>query len=603
MYPITDAVKALFDAEHRQVLRITGIAPMKEKTISIYSGNTKIFESGAGQSIAVYSGDTEIYNNSDSTEIDVYSGDKLIYYYDKDGLYSLTITDADVLFDGFSIDRYCCNGEKLEVGTAIAGQMTLKLNNTDGRFDNVIFEGMEMFVEIGIADWTQSEPTITYIPCGYYTPDMQPRRLNHIDLTCLDRMTRFDVVVEPTDLTLPATVAGLVGQMNALCGVTLAESIDTLPNADVVITELPTVTGDMTYRNLLQWCAGIMATNAWFDWNGLLRFTWYGTETDYETTTGNRFDSDYYEEDLTITGAVYTNSSGVEIVEGTDDYAIDLTGNALAGPLIATVLPGVNTAVNGLSYRPLTAAVVNAPYLWPMDAIDFTDKDGNTYSSVLTNVAFGLNGTTALESKGLTYAINKRTQPKGVTKEQAQLLNEVAKSVEDDIDASLTQEDIFNRLTDNGAAQGLFLTQDGQLFINASYLNSGEINAAIVRIINLTADDISSGIIHSADYRTEVVPMIYPSSTLYPSDTTYPSNGEYVTSGFAIDFNAGQILGGFYSKQIAELWDAVHELQGQNTVQLARPTEMTSAFDAGAEASTEAELETVPETKLETEDE
>lgn len=473
MYPITDAVKALFDAEHRQVLRITGMAPMKAKTISIYSGDTKIFESGAGQSIAVYSGDTEIYNNSDSTEIDVYSGNKLIYYYDKDGLYSLTITDADVLFDGFSIDRYCCNGEKLEVGTAIAGQMTLKLNNTDGRFDNVIFEGMEMFVEIGIADWTQSEPTITYIPCGYYTPDMQPRRLNHIDLTCLDRMTRFDVVVEPTDLTLPATVAGLVGQMNALCGVTLAVSIDTLPNADVVITELPTVTGDMTYRNLLQWCAGIMATNAWFDWNGLLRFTWYGTETGYETTTGNRFASDYYEEDLTITGAVYTNSSGVEIVEGTDDYAIDLTGNALAGPLIATVLPEVNTAVNGLAYRPLTAAVVNAPYLWPMDAIDFTDKDGNTYSSVLTNVAFGLNGTTALESKGLTYAINKRAQPKGVTKEQAQFLSEVAKTIEDNIDASLTQEEIFNRLTDNGAAQGLFLTQDGQLYINASYIYSG----------------------------------------------------------------------------------------------------------------------------------
>lgn len=498
MYPITSAIKALFDAEQRQVLRITGMAPMKSKTISIYSGDTKIFESGADQSIAVYSGDTEIYSSSDSTEIDVYSGDKLIYYYDNDGLYSLTITDADVLFDGFSIDRYCCNGEKLEVGTAIAGQMTLKLNNTDGRFDNVIFEGMEMFVEIGIADWTQSEPTITYIPCGYFTPDMQPRRLNHIDLTCLDRMTRFDVVVEPTDLTLPATVAGLVGQINTLCGVTLAESIDTLPNADVVITELPTVTGDMTYRNLIQWCAGIMATNAWFDWNGQLRFTWYDQATGYETTTANQFDSDYYEEDLTITGAVYTNSSGVEIVEGTDDYAIDLTGNSLAGPLIATVLPVVNTAINGFAYRPLTAVVVNAPYLWPMDTIDFTDKDGNTYSSVLTNVAFGLNGTTALESKGLTYAINQRAQPKGVTKEQAQIIDEVAQSVED-LDESLTQQEIFNRLTDNGAAQGIFMTQDGQLYVNASYLKGGVIDGNEVTAKQLKIVDANGNIIASFD--------------------------------------------------------------------------------------------------------
>lgn len=543
MYPISSAVKALFDAEHRQVLRITGMAPMKAKTISIYSGDTKIFESGADQSIAVYSGDTEIYNNSDSTEIDVYSGNKLIYYYDKDGLYSLTITDADVLFDGFSIDRYCCNGEKLEVGTAIAGQMTLKLNNTDGRFDNVIFEGMEMFVEIGIADWTQSEPTITYIPCGYYTPDMQPRRLNHIDLTCLDRMTRFDVVVEPTDLTLPATVAGLVGQMNTLCGVTLAVSIDTLPNADVVITELPTVTGDMTYRNLLQWCAGIMATNAWFDWNGLLRFTWYGTETGYETTTGNRFDSDYYEEDLTITGAVYTNSSGVEIVEGTDDYAIDLTGNALAGPLIATVLPAVNTAVNGFSYRPLTAAVVNAPYLWPMDAIDFTDKDGNTYSSVLTNVAFGLNGTTALESKGLTYAINQMAQPKGVTKEQAQLLSEVAKAIEDNIDASLTPEDIFNRLTDNGKALGLFRTQDGQLYINASYIYSGLLTLGGLNNQNgaLRVLDASGNVICTIN--NTGVDITDGSVTTYSPDRllrTILSNGEVSVQYWGQDSGTGQ---------------------------------------------------------------
>lgn len=472
-----------------------------------------------------------------------------------------TITEADILMDGFNIDRYCCNGEKLEVGTAIAGQMTLKLNNTDGKFDDQVFESNEIFAEIGIADWTQSDPTINYIPCGYFTPDMQPRRLNHIELTCLDRMTKFDVVVDPDDITLPTTVAGLVGQMNALCGVKLAQSIDTLPNADVVITELPTVTGEMTYRNVLQWCAGIMATNAWFDWDGLLRFTWYGAETGYVTITGNRFDSDYYEDDLTITGAICTNSSGVEIVEGTDDYAIDLSGNALAELLIATVLPVVNTTVNGLTYRPLTAAVVSAPYLWPMDAITFADKDGNTYSSVLTNVAFGLNGTTALESKGMTYAINQRAQPKGITKEQAQLLNEVAKIVADNIDASLTQQDIFNRLTNNGAAQGLFMTQDGQLFVNASYLGAGEINAAIVRIINLSANDISSGLIHSADYSITDVPFIYPADSLYPSDDLYPNNGERVVSGFAIDFKTGQIYGGFYSARITELQETVGELQ------------------------------------------
>ena len=43
------------------------------------------------------------------------------------------------------------------------------------------------------------------------------------------------------------------------------------------------------------------------------------------------------------------------------------------------------------------------------------------------------------------------------------------------LDDSLTQREIFDRLTDNGAAQGLVL-YDGQLYINASYVNTGMLN-------------------------------------------------------------------------------------------------------------------------------
>jgi hypothetical protein len=387
----------------------------------------------------------------------------------------LIITDDNVIEDSFQIDRYSCNGEKLEVGTAIAAQMSFTLENGNGQYDGIVFEDAELFAEVGIADWTQSSPTITYVPCGYFTPDNQPRRLSTISITALDRMTLFDVVVDAADLTFPTTVAGLVGQVCTLCGVTLAQSISGLVNASVAVTELPTVQGEITYRNLIQWSAGIMGTNAWFDWNGQLRFSWYENATGYVSTVDNRYSSDLYEDDLTVSGIEYTNNSGIVIVEGTDDYAIDLTGNAIAGSLVATVLSPLNTALNGFTYRPFTAATVNAPYLWPMDVVNFTDKDGNNHTSVLTNVAFGLNGTTAMESKGMTYAINKLAQPKGFTREQAQLVNQAMEYVEQDIDESLTQQEIFNRLTDDGAAQGLVL-YNGQLYINASYINAGYLN-------------------------------------------------------------------------------------------------------------------------------
>ena len=503
MYPIDADVKALFDAEHRQVLRITGT--------------------------------------------------------DKNGT-SISITDADVMVGGFGIDRYSCNGDKLEVGSAISAQMTLKLVNTSGQFDGIVFEGAELLAEIGIADWDEETPTVSYIPCGYFTPDEQPRRMNTITLTCLDRMTKFDKQVNAQQLALPATVAQLVNQVCGICGVTLAESIDGLTNADVTITQLPDVQGDITYRNLIQWCAGIMATCAWIDWDGELRFSWYDNATSYETTTANRFGSDVYEDDLTVTGAVYTNDSGVEIVSGTDDYALDLTGNALAGQMLSTVLPAIETALAGFTYRPFSATVISAPYLWPMDEVVYTDAGGNSYNSVLTNVNIGLNAPTSLESVGMTYAINARKQPSGVTKEQAQIITEAMESVETNIDESLTQQEIFNRLTDNGAAQGLVLF-NGQLFVNATYINAGELNAAVVRILNLSANDITSGLIHSADYATVAVPMIYPASTLFPDTDTYPSNGEYVTSGFAIDFATGQIYGGFYSAQLSALDNRVTALE------------------------------------------
>lgn len=428
MYPITSAVKALFDSESRQVLRITGT--------------------------------------------------------DKNGV-AINITDANVVLGSFNIDRYSCNGNRLEVGTAIAAEMTVKLDNHDGTYNDIVFEGTELFVEIGIGDPVQ------WMPCGYFTPDEQPRTANQITIHALDRMVGFDITVDDTAITLSTTVSGLVGQTCTLCGVTLADDISAYTNASVAITALPTVQ-NMTYRNLIQWCAGVMATNAWFDWNGELRFSWYENTTGYGMTTANRFSSDYYEDDLTITGAAYTNSSGVEIVEGTDDYTIDLTGNALVGQLVATVLPAINTKVNGFTYRPLTASVINAPYLWPMDIVGFTDKNGNTYSSALTNVAYGLNGATALESKGMTYAINAKTQPSGVTKEQAQLITEAMEQVETDIDESLTQQEIFNRLTDNGAAQGLVL-YNGQLYINASYINTGELSANRISGGTLTLGGVDNG--------------------------------------------------------------------------------------------------------------
>lgn len=415
MYPISDAVKALFAAEQRQMLRITG-----------YGSN--------GQKIR--------------------------------------ITDDDIILNSFSIDRYACNESKLEIGTAISSEMMLKLYNYDGRFDYAAFEGAELFVEIGIADWEQDEPEITWIPCGYFTPDRQPRKLGVITLNALDRMMRFDQVVERESLvpwednngntikdnnnntiyffsgiTFPTTLPDFVESICTRYGVPLATDLTQLPNAtSYEITAFPVTDVNLTYRQIIQWCAGVMGANAWIDWNGEMRFSWYDNTTSYVTNTSNRYNSDLYENDITVTGVVWTDTDEDETqyVAGNSAYALDLTGNPMINADNARdILGSIHAAIIGFTYRPFEASVINAPYLWPMDRVSFVDKDGNGHVSSLTNVRFGINGAMAIAATGETEVTNSRTQPGSFTSQQQEILRRMVR---------VTGENL-NQAVDNATAQ------------------------------------------------------------------------------------------------------------------------------------------------------
>jgi hypothetical protein len=156
----------------------------------------------------------------------------------------------------------------------------------------------------------------------------------------------------------------------------------------------------------------------------------------------------------------------------------------------------------------------------------------------------------------MTYVTNKGAQPGAFTKQQAQMVNEVKESVEN-LDASLTQQETFNRLTDGGAAQGVIL-YNGQLYINASYINTGYLNAnhiqggtltlggqnnqnGLLRVLNAAGQEIgtwtkdgiqiSAGRIQlSQETLTSSVEVILQQSITEPFKIIYNSNlGEIVT--------------------------------------------------------------------------
>lgn len=406
MYPITSAVKALFESEQRKVLRITGMDG---------NGNT------------------------------------------------ITLDNSDIVEGSFSIDRYSCNGTKLEIGTAISSELSLKLDNVDGRFDDVVFVGVELFVEIGIADWSQSNPQIYWIPCGYFTPYEQPRRQAIISIKALDRMTRFDVLeamrVEPWttdtgaevqtsntgetidfvyDLNLWTNIDGLIQQCANRAEVPFTQILD-FPNKNRIIYELPTLKQGITFRNLIQWCAGVMGANAWIDWEGKLRFSWFNNQTGYVSTQVNRFTGDLHEAPIVITGVRFKDDdeNGTVYLAGTDDYALDVSDNCLINETNATtILNNIYERVNGLTYTPFSASVIAAPYLWPMDLVTFTEKNGNTHASLLTNVNFNLNGTTEIKAIGESAEMNSYASTGTFTTQQAKMIENITRVIYSESDTS-----------------------------------------------------------------------------------------------------------------------------------------------------------------------
>jgi hypothetical protein len=53
-----------------------------------------------------------------------------------------------------------------------------------------------------------------------------------------------------------------------------------------------------------------------------------------------------------------------------------------------------------------------------------------------------------------------------------------ALSATNDLDTKLNQRELFDRLTNFGQAQGIILDDEGNIFVNASYLSSGVIVSA-----------------------------------------------------------------------------------------------------------------------------
>lgn len=363
---------------------------------------------------------------------------------------SFSVAENEIVQGSLSIDRYSVSNSKIEVGSAVAAELTLKLKNDDGKYDNTVFEGAEVFVKIGIKKWDAhrwENAVIHWIPCGYFTIDEPPRALSTITISALDRMILFDKTVETDKLSFPMTVADLLNKICTICGVTLATDITRLPNKDYQITAYPEGQ-DLTYRTLLQWCAALTGTCAFMNYDGNLELKWY-EQTDFTISPSERYNSDMQENDVTITGIYFKDAANTEYIAGTDDYCLDLSSNGLLQDNVQVVLDTLYVSLKGFSYRPYTATIKSAPYIYPMDMIHYEDAKGEVHDTIITNVTFGMNLSTSIAGKGETTQKQKYSQSGGLTKQQATILEKLRENLDKAMTAKEQAQLELNRLLSN----------------------------------------------------------------------------------------------------------------------------------------------------------
>jgi hypothetical protein len=315
---------------------------------------------------------------------------------------AFNITDKDII-GAVTVDWSSVTGSKLDLGSACMSELSFTLENTDGTFDDKVFEGAQLYVTTSFPAGSTKET----VPIGYYTVDSPPRKLRSIKITAYDRMAKFNRAYD-TELAYPATLYQIVADACTKCGVSQKLPTNTL-HRGVSIPKRPKA-DNLTYRQVLVWAAELMGVSLYIDYDGKLTGGWYATKSNHTVIkASDRFTSgntDFAESNIVFTGVriVGNDENKTEYLAGTKDYAFNIEGNLLAQSdmNLDTLAAELKTARCSLTYTPMSCTTHSFPHLRPLDIMKFETAQG-TKKVVLTNVKWqSQNRCTKLEGKGKT---------------------------------------------------------------------------------------------------------------------------------------------------------------------------------------------------------
>lgn len=316
---------------------------------------------------------------------------------------SMTVDDIDLF--AFQLLDATSNTGSFDIGSAIAQQLLLKLNNVDSKFDNHDFSDAVITAKIGLE---LSDNSIEWLNKGTFTAEPGTVSGDTISVNAFDNMVKFDADYSQSKLVYPATLGAVVRDACSCCGVTLAPDTANFNKSNYVVQNRPNDSA-LTFRQVLQFVGQISCTFFKINTEGKLSAKWYDTDTlesiDMnnvntekvilidELHTGSTLQTD----DVVITGIKVieenrdeeNSSSEVTYKSGTDGYVLEVSGNKLIqGGKGAEVVNYLGECLNGLQFRPVSINASTDPCRESGDLAVVIDSKGNKYKTIFTNVNY-----------------------------------------------------------------------------------------------------------------------------------------------------------------------------------------------------------------------
>lgn len=235
------------------------------------------------------------------------------------------------------------------------------------------------------------------IPIGQFNIDVADRKRTSIVIKAIDNMILLDKPYTLSQLSYPASLSQIYLNICNVADV-LPVMIGSFTNSDYMVTKKPS--GDFTLRNILGFVAELSGSFAKFDRLGKLGLYWY-EDVGVTITKHQRSNLEVSDSDIQITGI------GVEVDEvlylvGTDEYAIDLTGNELLQGGQETVLPNILARIETTKFRPYSASWHGDVAMQSGDKITHISVDGEVYDTIITHMQWKYRGSSKIEAKALS---------------------------------------------------------------------------------------------------------------------------------------------------------------------------------------------------------